>query len=52
MIRELSLHQVMHVTEQTVVVTTLTGDESACTESKSVPAVRLSGWTQTRHRHD
>ena len=30
MIRELSLHQMMHVTEDTVLVTTLTGDEQLC----------------------
>ena len=29
-IRELSLHQMMHVTEDTVLVTTLTGDEQLC----------------------
>jgi len=30
MIRELSLHQMLHVTDDTVLVTTLTGDEQAC----------------------
>ncbi len=44
MIRELCLHQLMHVTDATVVVTTLTGDESK-------PRVEIrsrggaSGWT-------
>ena len=30
MIRELSLHQMLHVTDDTVLVTTLTGDEQTC----------------------
>ncbi|MGB8390101.1 acyltransferase domain-containing protein, partial [Mycobacterium sp.] len=43
-IRELCLDQVMHVTEQTVVVTTLTGDESAArVEIRSRSTA--SGWT-------
>ncbi|HYB81431.1 MAG TPA: polyketide synthase dehydratase domain-containing protein, partial [Mycobacterium sp.] len=43
-IRELCLDHVMHVTEQTVVVTTLTGDESAArVEIRSRGAA--SGWT-------
>jgi phthiocerol/phenolphthiocerol synthesis type-I polyketide synthase C len=43
-IRELRLEHVMHVTEQTIVVTTLTGDESAArVEIRSRGAA--SGWT-------
>ena len=43
-IRELRLEQVLHVTEHTVVVTTLTGDESAArVEIRSRSAA--SGWT-------
>ncbi|GBG36378.1 Phthiocerol/phenolphthiocerol synthesis polyketide synthase type I PpsC [Mycobacterium montefiorense] len=43
MIRELSLHQMLHVTEDTLLVTTLTGDEQTCRiEMRTQNAT--SGW--------
>ncbi|BBX72828.1 type I polyketide synthase [Mycobacterium shinjukuense] len=45
MIRELSLHQVLHVTRDTVFVTTLTGDDQTCrVEMRTRSGV--SGWTK------
>ena len=45
MIRELSLHQLMHVTDDTVLVTTLTGDEQTCQIEMRTRSAS-SGWTK------
>jgi phthiocerol/phenolphthiocerol synthesis type-I polyketide synthase C len=42
-IRELSLHQLLHVTEDTVLVTTLTGDEQLCRVEMRTRSAS-SGW--------
>jgi phthiocerol/phenolphthiocerol synthesis type-I polyketide synthase C len=45
MIRELSLHQMLHVTDDTVLVTTLTGDEQTCRIEMRMQNT-TSGWVK------